>query len=69
MGSILEQLHSFHIQTAVDDLTEQGGNKNVEDHPLDGIYRCKICGWIFNEKEQGKPFHIEKVYALLRRKV
>lgn len=56
MGSILESLHKFHIQTAVDDLTQKGGNQNVADHPLDGIYRCKICGWIFNEKEQGKPF-------------
>lgn len=56
MGTILESLHKFHIQTAVDDLQEQGGNQNVTDHPLDGVYRCKICGWIYDEKEQGKPF-------------
>ena len=56
MGTILESLHKFHIQTAVDDLHEKGGNQNVADHPLDGIYRCKICGWVFNEKEEGKAF-------------
>ena len=51
MGTILESLHKFHIQTAVDDLHEKGGNQNVADHPLDGIYRCKICGWVYEGEE------------------
>ncbi len=56
MGTILESLHKFQIQDEVDRLTEQGGNKNVADHPLDGIYRCRVCGYIFDEAKEGKPF-------------
>lgn len=56
MASILEQLHRMHIQDAVDELHEKGGNQNVEDHPLGGIYRCRVCGYTFDENEEGKPF-------------
>ncbi|MEE1227465.1 MAG: hypothetical protein U0K57_00700 [Lachnospiraceae bacterium] len=56
MGSILENLHKFHIDSTVDSLNENGGNKNVEDHPLDGVYQCKICGYIYDEAKEGKPF-------------
>ena len=40
MGTLLEQLHKMQIQDAVDDLTASGGNQNVGDHKLDGIYYC-----------------------------
>lgn len=56
MGSILEQLHRMHIQEAVDGLEKSGGNENVEDHKLDGIYYCRACGYIFDEAKEGKPF-------------
>lgn len=56
MGTILEELHKIKIQNEVDRLTAEGGNKNVEDHPLDGIYRCKICGYVYDEAKEGKPF-------------
>lgn len=57
MGTILENLHKFHIQTAVDDLHKNGGNPNVNDnHKLESIYRCRICGYVFDESKAGKPF-------------
>ncbi len=56
MGTILEQLHKMKIQEEVDRLTEQGGNKNVDDHPLDGVYKCVYCGYIYDEAKEGKPF-------------
>lgn len=56
MGTILEQLHRMKIQDEVDRLHSEGGNKNVEDHPLNGVYRCRVCGYIFDEAKEGKPF-------------
>ena len=52
MGTILEALHKIKIQNEVDRLTSEGGNKNVEDHPLDGVYRCKVCGYIYDEAKE-----------------
>lgn len=46
----------MHIQEAVDSLEKSGGNENVEDHKLDGIYYCRACGYIFDEAKEGKPF-------------
>ena len=56
MGTLLEQLHKMQISDAVDDLTATGGNQNVAAHPLDGIYYCKACGYIFDEAKEGKAF-------------
>ncbi|MCI6857730.1 MAG: hypothetical protein MR867_00345 [Eubacterium sp.] len=56
MGSILEQMHKMHIQEAVNELEKTGGNTNVEDHQLDGIYYCRACGYIYDEAKEGKPF-------------
>ena len=56
MATLLEQLHKMQINDAVDDLTAKGGNQNVAAHPLDGIYYCKACGYIFDEKKEGKAF-------------
>ena len=33
-----------------------GGNPHVEDHGLGGVYRCKVCGYIFDENKEGRPF-------------
>lgn len=56
MGTLLEQLHKMQIQDAVDELHASGGNKNVDDHPLDGVYYCRACGYVYNEQKEGKPF-------------
>ena len=56
MGTILENLHKFHIKNAVDDLHEKGGNPNVNtDHKLESVYRCRLCGYIFDEAKEGIP--------------
>lgn len=56
MGTILENLHKFHIKTAVDDLHEKGGNPHVnDDHKLESVYRCRLCGYIYDEAKEGKP--------------
>lgn len=28
----------------------------VADHGLGGVYRCKVCGYIFDENKEGRPF-------------
>jgi len=57
MGTILENLHKFHIKTAVDDLHEKGGNPHVNDnHQLQSVYRCRLCGYVYDESKEGKPF-------------
>ncbi len=56
MGSILEEMHKMKLQQKMAELEAQGGNQNVEEHPLNGRYYCKACGYIYDEAEQGKPF-------------
>ncbi len=56
MGTLLEQLHKMQIKGAVDELVDSGGNKNVGDHKLDGVYYCRACGYIYDEAVEGKPF-------------
>ena len=56
MGSILEEMHRMKIQSAVDHLEKSGGNKNVPEHQLDGVYVCKVCGYIYEEAKEGRPF-------------
>lgn len=70
MGTILENLHKFHIKSAVDDLHENGGNPHVNtDHKLEGIYKCRLCGYIYDESKEGKPLsaaeHCPKCGAVL----
>ncbi|MCI5597209.1 MAG: hypothetical protein MR380_10970 [Lachnospiraceae bacterium] len=56
MGSILEEMHKMKLAQKMTELEATGGNVNVEDHKLDGIYYCKACGYIFDEAKEGKPF-------------
>ncbi|MDO4977068.1 MAG: hypothetical protein Q4E53_07385 [Eubacteriales bacterium] len=56
MGTILENLHKFHIQTAVDDIHENGNPNINTDHKLESIYRCRLCGYVYDESKEGKPF-------------
>ena len=69
MGTILENLHRFHIKTAVDDLKENGNPHVNEDHKLDCVFRCRLCGYVYDEAKEGKPFsslpHCPKCGAVL----
>lgn len=56
MGSILEAMHRAKLEEKMKQLEATGGNTNVEDHKLDGIYYCKACGYIYDEAKEGKPF-------------
>ena len=56
MATILENLHKFHIQTAVDELHENGDPNVNTDHKLQSIYRCRLCGYVYDESKEGKPF-------------
>lgn len=56
MGSLLEAMHRAKLEQKMKELEAAGGNQNVEDHKLDGIYYCKACGYIFDEAKEGKPF-------------
>ena len=40
----------------IDELESMGGNPHVADHGLGGVYRCKVCGYIFDENKEGRPF-------------
>lgn len=69
MGTILENLHRFHIKTAVDDLKENGNPHINEDHKLNCVFRCRLCGYVYDEAKEGKPFssipHCPKCGAVL----
>ncbi len=57
MGTILENMHRFRISNTVKDLHENGGNPHVnDDHKLESIYRCRLCGYVYDETKEGKPF-------------
>ncbi len=57
MGTILENLHKFHIQNAVDEIHENGVNSNINtDHKLESVYKCRLCGYVYDEAKEGKPF-------------
>ena len=44
------------MNDAIEELESIGGNPHVEDHGLGGVYRCKVCGYIFDENREGRPF-------------
>ena len=63
MDTILEQLRknnmTAHIsgeekENSSDDKKEKSVSK--EEPALRGRYRCRACGYIFDEAEEGKPF-------------
>lgn len=45
METILEQLRRTQLM--------KSGSQAAE---LNGRYRCRVCGYIFDEAEEGKPF-------------
>ena len=56
MGSLLEEMHKMRLKEKIEELESIGGNPHVEDHGLGGVYRCKVCGYIFDENREGRPF-------------
>ena len=56
MGSILEEMHRMKMMNKMEELMATGGNKHVEDHKMDGVYVCKVCGYVYDEAKEGKPF-------------
>ena len=56
MGSLLEEMHKMRLKEKIEELENTGGNPHVEDHGLGGVYRCKVCGYIFDENREGRPF-------------
>ena len=58
MGTILEQLRKLQMDQAVSEQEEQpvSDGSDGEKPALRGIYRCRACGYIFNEEMEGKPF-------------
>ena len=49
MGSLLEEMHKMRLKEKIDELESMGGNPHVAD-------RCKVCGYIFDENKEGRPF-------------
>ncbi len=45
MDTILTQMRKMNME-----------DSTKEQPSLRGIYRCRVCGYIFNEAEEGKPF-------------
>ena len=63
MDTILEQLRKNHMAAQVSGEDVPAGSdrkpreKDQEEAPkLRGRYRCRVCGYIFDEAEEGKPF-------------
>ena len=52
MGSLLEEMHKMRLKEKIDELESMGGNPHVADHGLGGVYRCKVCGYIFDENKE-----------------
>ena len=48
MDTILNQLRRLHL--------EQAAKEEGEETKLTGVYRCRACGYIFDESIEGKPF-------------
>lgn len=44
METILSQLRKMNLESA------------TKEEPLNKMYRCRVCGYIFNEAQEGKPF-------------
>ena len=51
MGSLLEEMHKMRLKEKIEELESIGGNPHVEDHGLGGVYRCKVCGYIYEGDE------------------
>ena len=55
MGTILEGLRFSNLQKSIEN-SEDSGKKPKEMKTLRGVYRCRVCGYIFDESLEGKPF-------------
>ncbi len=55
MGTILEGLRFSNLQKSIENAEDTGG-KPEEKKTLRGVYRCRVCGYIFDESLEGKPF-------------
>ena len=55
MGTILEGLRFSNLQKSMENAEDTGG-KPEEKKTLRGVYRCRVCGYIFDESLEGKPF-------------
>jgi len=64
MGTILEGLRAFNLQKSVmeNDLAAQ----DSAPKKLKGVYRCRVCGYIFDESLEGKPFETLKECPVCR---
>lgn len=52
MDTILENLRKTSLREKI----EKAQDTAEKPEALNGIYRCRVCGYIFNEAEEGKPF-------------
>ena len=55
MGTILEGLRFSNLQKSIGNEEDTGG-KPEEKKTLRGVYRCRVCGYSFDESLEGKPF-------------
>lgn len=60
MDTILNNLRSLHMQDSVKrmDSAKEAEVPGCEakEEKLNGVYRCRACGYIFDESLEGKPF-------------
>ncbi|MBQ9157048.1 MAG: hypothetical protein IJ137_09760 [Eubacterium sp.] len=56
MNTILEELRKQQIKSSVLDMDQQSETAKKEEVKLTGVYRCRACGYIFDEALEGKPF-------------
>ena len=62
MDTILEQLRKTNMSNHIFE-EDKGSKKDEVSSPkgeekaqLKGRYRCRVCGYIFDEAEEGRPF-------------
>ena len=55
-GNATAFLNGLATKEKIEELESMGGNPHVEEHGLGGVYRCKVCGYIFDENKEGRPF-------------
>ena len=58
MDTILSELRKLNLEKNLkaDEGEQDSQSADSDGKPLKGIYRCRVCGYIFNEAEEGKPF-------------
>ena len=57
MDTILEQLRKTNMTHHIsDDEHAVPDSTSAETVSLKGRFRCRVCGYIFDEAEEGRPF-------------